>query len=78
MTVTSDKLNTIRQSDLEHQNWDEAVVRLEADVAKIFPTTDAVNEALRFLIRVTQENNSSVLRAQHNIVPEADGINRES
>jgi hypothetical protein len=32
------------------------VVRLEADVAEVFPDADAVNEALRFLIRVTKEN----------------------
>jgi hypothetical protein len=30
-------------------------VRLEPDVAEIFPDAEAVNEALRFLIRVTQE-----------------------
>ncbi|MFL6256971.1 MAG: hypothetical protein ACJ74T_18340 [Pyrinomonadaceae bacterium] len=32
------------------------VVRLEPDVAKVFPDADAVNEALRFLIRVTKDN----------------------
>jgi hypothetical protein len=30
-------------------------IRLEPDVAEIFPDADAVNEALRFLIRITQE-----------------------
>jgi hypothetical protein len=30
-------------------------IRLEPDVAEVFPDADAVNEALRFLIRVTQE-----------------------
>jgi hypothetical protein len=30
-------------------------VRLESDVAEIFPDAEAVNEALRFLIRITQE-----------------------
>ena len=33
-----------------------SVVRLEPDVAASFPTADAVNEALRFLIRITKEN----------------------
>ncbi|MCL1491851.1 MAG: hypothetical protein M1G31_14040 [Pseudanabaena sp. Salubria-1] len=33
-----------------------STVRLEPDVAAIFPSADAVNEALRFLIRVTQQN----------------------
>ena len=32
------------------------VIRLEPDVAGAFPNADAVNEALRFLIRVTKEN----------------------
>jgi len=32
------------------------VVRLEPDVAEAFPDAEAVNEALRFLIRVTKEN----------------------
>ena len=32
------------------------VVRLEADVAKVFPNTESVNEALRFLIRATKDN----------------------
>ncbi len=31
------------------------MIRLEPDVAEIFPDADAVNEALRFLIRTTQE-----------------------
>ena len=31
-------------------------VRLELDVAKVFPDSEAVNEALRFLIRIAREN----------------------
>ena len=31
-------------------------IRLDRDVADVFPDADAVNEALRFLIRVTREN----------------------
>ena len=31
-------------------------MRLEPDVAEMFPSADAVNEALRFLIRVTREH----------------------
>jgi len=31
------------------------VVRLEPDVAEAFPDAESVNEALRFLIRVTKE-----------------------
>ncbi len=32
------------------------IVRLEPDVAEAFPDAEAVNEALRFLIRITKEN----------------------
>jgi len=35
------------------------VVRLEPDVAHAFPDADSVNEALRFLIRITRENQSA-------------------
>ena len=33
-----------------------SVVRLEPDVAEVFPDAESVNEALRFLIRVTKGN----------------------
>jgi len=36
------------------------VVRLEPDVAEAFPDADSVNEALRFLIRVTKENQPDI------------------
>ena len=36
------------------------VIRLEPDVAGAFPNADAVNEALRFLIRVTKENRNDL------------------
>jgi len=36
------------------------VVRLEPDVADAFPDADAVNQALRFLIRVTKENQNAL------------------
>lgn len=35
------------------------MVRLEPDVAEMFPDSDSVNEALRFLIRITKENKST-------------------
>ncbi len=34
----------------------ENAVLLDVDVAKVFPDSDAVNQALRFLIRITKEN----------------------
>jgi hypothetical protein len=35
-----------------------SVVRLEPDVAEVFPDAESVNEALRFLIRIAKENKS--------------------
>ena len=40
------------------------VIKLDPDVAGAFPNADAVNEALRFLIRVTKENRND-LRPQN-------------
>ena len=34
-------------------------IRLERDVAEVFPDADSVNEALRFLIRITKESQAS-------------------
>ena len=36
------------------KNFAGTTVRLEPDVAEMFPNADAVNEALRFLIRSTR------------------------
>jgi hypothetical protein len=36
------------------------VIKLEPDVADAFPNADAVNEALRFLIRVTKEKRNDL------------------
>jgi len=41
------------------------VVKLEPDVAGAFPNADAVNEALRFLIRVTKENRNDPRTQNH-------------
>lgn len=38
-------------------------VRLAPDVAEVFPNAEAVNEALRFLIRITRENKLPLERA---------------
>lgn len=31
-------------------------IMLDVDVAKVFPDSESVNQALRFLIRITKEN----------------------
>lgn len=36
------------------------LVKLDVDVAKVFPDSESVNEALRFLIRITKEHESEL------------------
>ncbi|MEB3357212.1 MAG: hypothetical protein VKK04_10825 [Synechococcales bacterium] len=42
------------------------IVQLEPDVAEMFPDADAVNEALRFLIRVMRDNQAFAPTTQAN------------
>ena len=49
----------VRKLGPERKSFGDTV-RLERDVADVFPDADAVNEALRFLIRVTRENRKPV------------------
>ncbi len=37
-------------------------IQLDVDVAKVFPDSNSVNEALRFLMRITRENQSDLTR----------------
>ncbi len=46
----------VRRIGAGRKSFAGAIIRLEPDVAEMFPDSDAVNEALRFLIRVTKEN----------------------
>jgi hypothetical protein len=47
-------------------------VQLEPDVAEMFPDADAVNEALRFLIRVMRDNQAVAPTTQANNSNAAD------
>lgn len=47
---------TVRKFGPERTSFGGTTVQLEPDVAEIFPTAEAVNEALRFLIRATRNN----------------------
>jgi len=35
-------------------------IQLDVDVARVFPNSEAVNEALRFLIRITEQNRTDL------------------
>ena len=49
----------VRRLGSGRRSFGAHIVLLEPDVAELFPTADAVNEALRFLARVTRENRAS-------------------
>ncbi len=46
----------VRKLGSGRKSFGGTTVRLEPDVAEMFPNADAVNEALRFLIRVMRDN----------------------
>ena len=50
----------VRRLGPGRKSFGGSVIRLEPDVAEVFPDAESVNEALRFLIRVTKENKPSV------------------
>jgi hypothetical protein len=56
----------VRRLGSGRKSFGGATVRLEPDVAEIFPSADAVNEALRFLIRVMRDNQALSPTAQAN------------
>ena len=57
----------VRKLGSGRKSFGGSTVRLEPDVAAIFPSADAVNEALRFLIRVTQQNQPTKVPTLSNI-----------
>ncbi|MEP0895321.1 MULTISPECIES: hypothetical protein [Leptolyngbya] len=50
----------VRRLGSGRKSFGGTTVRLEPDVAEMFPDADSVNEALRFLIRVMQQNQPPV------------------
>jgi hypothetical protein len=50
----------VRRLGPGRKSFGGSVVRLEPDVAEVFPDAESVNEALRFLIRITKENKPTV------------------
>jgi hypothetical protein len=54
----------IRKFGSGRKSFSQTTIRLEPDVAEVFPNADAVNEALRFLIKVVQKNQLSAFTKQ--------------
>ena len=50
----------VRTLGPERKHYGRFLVQLEPDVAAVFPNAASVNEALRFLIRVTKENREAL------------------
>jgi len=50
-----------------HRKSFGGVIRLEPDVAAMFPSAEAVNEALRFLIRITKSNEPTLPAAKSDV-----------
>ena len=50
----------VRKVGTERKRFGGEFVRLAPDVAEVFPNSESVNEALRFLIRITQDNKLSL------------------
>ena len=46
----------VRKFGPERKTFGGQLVQLAPDVAEVFPDSESVNEALRFLIRITREN----------------------
>jgi hypothetical protein len=67
----------VRKLGSGRKSFGGSTVRLEPDVAEIFPSAESVNEALRFLIKVAQKKQLSAFTVPPNIIPEVDGVNRE-
>lgn len=56
----------VRKLGSERKSFGGVTVRLEPDVAEMFPSADAVNEALRFLIRVMRDHQTLAPTTQAN------------
>lgn len=50
----------VRRVGVGRKLMQENGVRLDMDVARVFPSSESVNEALRFLIRITEQNRTDL------------------
>lgn len=56
----------VRRLGSARKSFGGTTIRLEPDVAQMFPDADAVNEALRFLIRAVEQNQLSDIKIEPN------------
>lgn len=50
----------VRKVGSGRKSFGGTMIRLDPDVAEVFPDSESVNEALRFLIRIAKENKPSL------------------
>jgi hypothetical protein len=50
----------VRKMGVDRRKFGDTVIRLDADVAEIFTSAESVNEALRFLITITKDNQNKI------------------
>ena len=53
----------VRKMGAKRKKFGDNIIKLDSDVAEVFPNAESVNEALRFLIRITKENKDHILIA---------------
>ncbi len=51
----------VRKVGPQRTEFGGQLIQLAPDVSEVFPDAESVNEALRFLIRVTQENRTALV-----------------
>ncbi|WP_373480102.1 hypothetical protein [Geminocystis sp.] len=51
----------VRKIGAKRQKFGENIIKLDSDVAEVFSNAESVNEALRFLIRITKENKDQAI-----------------
>ncbi|MBI4559699.1 MAG: hypothetical protein HY706_19085 [Candidatus Hydrogenedentes bacterium] len=54
----------VRRLGPARKSFGGQVIRLEPDVAELFPDPESVNQALRFLIRIAKENTRTPARGE--------------
>ena len=50
----------IRKMGVNRKKIGDTIIQLDSDVAEFFPNAESVNEALRFLIRITRDDRAKV------------------
>ena len=56
----------VRKVGPKRESFKGQSIQLEPDVAAVFPDSESVNEALRFLIRITREHKPTFTSANSN------------